>query len=401
MKRFINLLLLIVAILSIATGCSNQDTKTDTESETDTSVVSQISPKTTEHKNELPDDYIGIYTVDDLINSDYNRDVNYMLMNDLDLSDIDEWNGIVNSATFDGNNYTIYNLKSINSGLFKNARDIKNITLKNVDILVNDENVYSLACLSSTAQNVENCTVYGKLEYKTGNVVIGGLLGSLNGSMTNCKSYVDIVVRGFRVSVGGLVGISYKGSAIDFCDFYGSIDAVGNIGGICGNVAEGDVTINASRNEGNICISEKSENNDYVGGILGLSDNGVIVQNCSNLGNITDNYTHEYGYEYSGIVGYGYDKITIRNCYNSGIISTVDSTHILSSITGCNSQYDLDISNCAYLSNDNISITPTNAMFLNCKAMTETELKNISNYPFDNINEWENTDNSFPQYIGQ
>lgn len=402
MKRIISLLLLIVVILCIATGCSNQNITNNEDQKNDTVIIEKTTQNLQEHLTDVPEGYIGIYTVNDLIDSDYNRDANYILMNDLDLSSIDDWNGLINNETFDGNNYTISNLKSTKSGLFQIASEIKNLTLKKVNIIVDNEYEYSLGCLSSTAKIIKNCTVYGKLEYKptNGSISIGGLLGSLNSSMTKCKSYVDILVpSGFNITIGGLVGVSYGGVTINYCNFYSSINAVGDIGGICGKVREGNVTINGCRNDGKIYISEKSGGSDYVGGILGLADDDVTIQNCSNSGNIADNFTHEYSYEYSGIVGYGYDKITIRNCYNTGKISTTDSNHVIGAIAGCDSNYDLNISNCAYLSNKNISITPTKAIFVNCKAMTENEMKDINNYPFDNIDEWKNTDESFPQYI--
>lgn len=391
MKKIISLLLLVVTILSIATGCSSQNTKTDKESELGTKSDSQIMQKTTQHIDEIPNGYIGIYTVDDLMNSDYNRDANYILMNDLDLSSIDDWKGLVNHSIFDGNNYTISNLKSTTCGLFVLTNEIRNVILKDVNLNISKDS-NDIGCLSSETQGgtIENCTVSGKVET---NYVesLGGILGVLrkDSSIYNCKSYVDIVTKDGRYGVGGIVGMALSNTIINKCDFYGTINSSNDwVGGICGNTDDGNIQILGCSSQGDLIVDESG-----AGGILGIADDGVTIENCSFLGNIIDENVNSYC---GGIVSGTYDEATIKNCYNAGKIES----ECIANIICTDLVSDLHISNCAYLSN-NIGVTNTNAMFANCKDMTEEDMKDINNYPFDNIDEWENVNNSYPKYIGK
>ena len=65
--------------------------------------------------DEVPDGYVGIYTVDDLDNIRYaDPYTNYILMNDIDLTDRGEWTPIHSfGGIFNGNGYVIRNLKIV------------------------------------------------------------------------------------------------------------------------------------------------------------------------------------------------------------------------------------------------------------------------------------------------
>lgn len=91
-------------------------------------------------------------------------------------------------------------------------------------------------------------------------------------------------------------------------------------------------------------------------------------------------------------------NLNIHNCYNAGKINIEGNNKKVGAITGSDKTDYLHIRNCAYLGNDSYGITSTNAMFANCKSMTEKEMKDINNYPFDNINEWKNIKSSYPIY---
>ncbi|MCR5484889.1 MAG: hypothetical protein K6F09_04780, partial [Clostridiales bacterium] len=106
--------------------------------------------------DEVPEGYTGVYTIEDLYAIRYALDKNYILMNDLDLTEdtapggdwdngcgwapIGENSTIPFTGTFDGNGHTITgmqisSIKTEYAGLFGYVTgDIKNLTLDNAVI---------------------------------------------------------------------------------------------------------------------------------------------------------------------------------------------------------------------------------------------------------------------------
>ena len=104
MKKIFSLFLTLLFFIVIFSGCAG-DVSEPNQDNTDT----DITQETTLHNETVPEGYIGIYTVEDF---DYLRNSStgqYILMNDIDMSNIDSWNGINFQGTFDGNNYEILN----------------------------------------------------------------------------------------------------------------------------------------------------------------------------------------------------------------------------------------------------------------------------------------------------
>lgn len=128
MKRFFYLFLTFLLVALIFAGCNSSGSKNgsyhvDTE-------IDITEKSTTTHVTAVPDGYIGIYTVDDF---DYLRNSNtgqYILMNDIDMTDTKKWDGINFQGTFDGNNYEIKNYHFSN-GFFDTIIDatISNLTI--------------------------------------------------------------------------------------------------------------------------------------------------------------------------------------------------------------------------------------------------------------------------------
>ncbi len=205
--------------------------------------------------------YTVIKTAQDLLNIENNLSGRYMLVNDIDLSGYSNWNVIGNSyngtvfkGIFDGNGYTISNLKitgkasstDYGGGLFASiggGAEIRNLTIKNANI---SGDLSSTGALAGSADSVtiENVAVIGGSISSTTSSV-GGLIGRVNdyGDSTlieNCYSTAN--VSGYT-NVGGLVGgfeggtikesysagtVTYKGSS----DYYG-------IGGLVGEMGDG------------------------------------------------------------------------------------------------------------------------------------------------------------------
>ena len=155
------------------------------------------------------------------------------------------------AGIFDGNGYTINNLKICNAktrgqgfiGLAKSAT-IKNINFNNCSVSSNKNSV-GVACGYLWHSEIQNCTVSNS--NATGTRCVGGLLGELDASTAKDCTIINSTATGDR-SIGGSIG--YLCSA----------------GGIVENIYS-DVTVNANSDKGAFCGS----NNNL---------SGAKIQNC-------------------------------------------------------------------------------------------------------------------------
>ena len=158
----------------------------------------------------VPSGYTAIYTAEDLNNVKNNLSGKYILMADIDLSSIENWEPIGTSSnaytgTFDGNGHVIKNLTIDRPdtnyiGLFGHTSDgteIKNLGLEDVDIKGHQ---YVAGIGGMARGTISNCYVTGNV---TGNRLVGGLIGENYTTITNC--YVECNISGNEI-VGGLVG---------------------------------------------------------------------------------------------------------------------------------------------------------------------------------------------------
>ena len=214
----------------------------------------------------------------DVVNSG-DTDINIILDNDIDLSDID-WTPIGDyynryTGTFDGGNYTI-------TGLTVNQTR---------------ENVGLIGCIGSngTVKNVklENVNITGDGYF------VGGVAGTNYGTIENCS--VDGTLTNNRHYLGGVVGNNY-GSIIG-CSSSGTITGTSpNVGGIGGQSVGG--TIMACYSVANIKGRSSS------GGVLGQTNRETVVIACYHAkGNVTGEQSRMIG----GVIGWNYGKVTA--CY--------------------------------------------------------------------------------------
>ncbi|WP_346905857.1 GLUG motif-containing protein [Clostridium sp.] len=240
-----------------------------------------------------------ISTKEQLNNVKFDLTANYKLANDIDLKGID-FVPIGNKeapfiGTFDGNGYTIQNLK-INQpngyyvGLFGG---INNATIKNLNI--SDANVVGgsytggLVGYSNGKSTISNCSVNGSSTV-TGGSYTGGLVGYGSGLIE--KSFATTSVVG-HIHVGGLVGTA-ESLTINECFTTGNIKALNIVGGLVGsNIEVG----NASELKMNNCYSlsniEATHNSTgNAGGLLGLSKKSTI-NNCYFAGTIKGAEAHK------------------------------------------------------------------------------------------------------------
>lgn len=237
-----------------------------------------------------------------------NKDQYFKLVNDIDLSSVENWDPIGDEAVnfegkFDGNGFSIKNL-TINRpdedyvGLFgRTAGAVGATELKNVII--------------------ENATI-------TGDSLVGALLGRVSASINNCKA-TNINITG-RVAVGGLVGRVEANGLVTYSSTSGSVTGAIKTGGLIG---ESYSTQNYSISG---CLSSSTIVGDsIVGGIIGRLEtkisNGYNIFNCASLGNVSGRR------DIGGVIGYLYanqssNNAYIHNLYSSGNVTGTEETSV-------------------------------------------------------------------------
>lgn len=315
-----------------------------------------------------------IRTVLDLYNIRYDLSSNYILMNDIDLTDATAlggdydfggrgWNPIgsddvygkdgVFSGEFDGNGHSIIGMRieftssnkptNLNSktyyGLFANVSGkIYNLNIENVNLHTNvssssyDVYLGTIAAYTSKTAEIINCGVSGKIvcgkeEKYDSCSYVGGLVSYNYGTIKNCNNATKIC--------------AYCSSGIVHQN-YGTIEQCYNTAQIFGNTACG------------ICYDNNSNS---------------IINNCYNSGLII-------GSGSCGIALYNSGKLT--NCYNVGSVKT-------SATDEANSGYAISsysVTNCYYLNDSGKDVS-------GAIALTETQMKIQSMYKgFDFENVW-------------
>lgn len=197
---------------------------------------SQVTPM-----SEVPEGYTPIKSIDDLYGINDNPEGNYILMNDIDLTQEtspggswDTGNGWTPlksfSGTFDGNGYRIIGMHiygnaldaSDDIGLFsklENGGTVRNLGMADCDIDVTARNPYgdyasfSVGGIAGSAGNghsiISNCYVSGTVKAESSRnhdkISIGGIIGLSSGIVRDCYNMADISAPDAE-RVGGVAG---------------------------------------------------------------------------------------------------------------------------------------------------------------------------------------------------
>ncbi len=226
---------------------------------------------------------------------------------------------------FDGQGYTVENIKitaDANAGLFGYVKDV---TVKNV-ILGEKTIVY-------VAKNKNQC---------------GGIIGRIQGTkgttVDNCWNKAIVSAEDGGTMIGGIVGQNYGDAdfreiktVITNCTNSAKITAKGRVGGILGR-AGAPVEVKNCLNTGEIIAVDTAVADTKVGagGIIGESgfaanENGtVVVEGCINTGNVTASTAA------GGIMGLlpNGKSVTIKNCANYGTPTATGEGGIAAQIIG-------------------------------------------------------------------
>ena len=354
----------------------------------------QVSAEDAENTAALEEDteeFIPVYTIEDLYNIRNDLDANYRLMNDIDLTEAtakggdwdfmgngwnpigsnDVYGGETFTGIFDGGGHTIKGMrievakwpagvdKTVFLGLFARVSGkVYSLSISgSIEITVNlwsiidtgrynySMYVYAGGIAGYSSANIANCynmsnisTTY-TLEVKNGGSTYitsyaGGIAGFNNGLITNCHNTGNI-----------------SGSAYCYGYFPTTPSATSYAGGITGYSEE---CIDNCYNTGSVLSTTKSAQyqspnieircsaTSRAGGITGYSITSIT--NCYNAGNIdTSTTTNSNGYGassgYSGGIAGQINYGSIISCYNTGTISRGRGIAHLLSATIMNSYY--------------------------------------------------------------
>ena len=318
------------------------------------------------------EEWIEIRTIEDLYNVRNDLSANYILMNDIDLTEATApggaydyqgygWNPITDvsanpdtpfSGVFDGNGHKIIGMRIVASGGTKGLfKYIKGGTVKNLG-MVN-------GCIEGS----------GSTSFKTG-FIAGYVYGACE--IYNCYNTgtISIISDGANsMDVGGLIGeIGYTS---------GEKAIISN----CYNT--GDITVD----------SNSSQHFQYVGGILGnghvANDCSIKINNCYNTGNVGTNITTSYT-SWGGICGQlagASGTITMQDCYSIG--------NTIRGICGVGNNTSISMSSCYYYGSTysgtqegavlNTSQISNKSMYTGFDFENDWIIDNNANYPYPQL----------------
>ena len=342
-------------------------------------------------------EFIEISTIEELYNIRNDLTANYILVNDIDLTDATAsggawdyegrgWNPIGSgdaygknafTGTFDGNGYSITGMRisvttlpsgaksMIYLGLFANVTGtIKNLTIDG-NVYANwtssAVDIYAGAVAGYCTGTIENCDSNARISvastYNTGTntyVYAGGLVGFTSGAtITGCVNNGD---------VNAIVGVSYGSSSKD--NSYA--------GGIVGYSDSNNTKITNSYNVGEILANGAASSSSTCAGrhyAAGIANGSATIQKCYNAAPVTAKYTGSGSYREG--YAYGIGGSIVKEAYNIGVVKATTSQYAVSTGT---------LTNCYYLTGAGSSST-------GATALTEAQMMLSSVYVGFNFND--------------
>jgi len=284
-----------------------------------------------------PDDFIPIYTSDDFNRIRYNAAGNYILMADIDLSEIPDWEPIQSlQGVFEGNGFAIRN---VTSSVFYEANEIRNVGVY-ADIIVEIVDDHSsVSVLAGLARYINNVYLHGTahiVDKSETRISVGGLASFVE-TISNSFSTASVCV--VSSNNGSIGSVSTNGVVV------GGLVAAGN--NIINSFNKGDITVRIegesvrtySRDGRARLISDYVPGNVYIGGIVGQIQGRGNLLHSFNSGDLA-----AVGYRFAvigGVTGLIYTtdgNVEIGYSYNTGnIIASVSNEYgmgVLGGIAG-------------------------------------------------------------------
>ena len=279
------------------------------------------------------------------------QNLNALQTADIDLGGIDNWKPIGMqylsdkrpfTGIYNGNGYTISHLKISNTrhdavGLFGMTDGdalLTGIHLRDVKIILPDQtlSVGTLVGWNSGGSTVSLCSAQGIINTSEYRPDVGGLVGSNNGTITRCRTDVEITVDRIRLLgqlsayAGGITGANYSDGLLFACHAIGSVTMEVNTsegnsicaGGIAGwNSNKSSPTIYCCIAEGNVSVTSETANvNIYAGGLVGYHNYNGVLNSCYARGTATASTIEA---KVGAIVGY-MEGGNVDCCYGAGAV---------------------------------------------------------------------------------
>lgn len=208
----------------------------------------------------------------------------FILTDDIDLSDYDQFDPIASLAftddgpvseefqgTFDGNGHTVSNLTvsgledetAALFGLIGSNAVVENINLEDVD--VQGEHSRTAALAAANLGQIKNVSASGQVESQE--IITGGLVAQNQGLIQNADA--DVNVDGDETS-GGLVGWNAGLGHIEYSQAHGNVGGGINTGGLLGINDQTTSVINSS-------ASGEVTGDTWVGGLIGDSYRANVI----------------------------------------------------------------------------------------------------------------------------
>ena len=166
---------------------------------------------------------------------------------------------------------------------------------------------------------------------------VGGIAGSSYGSIRDCRVQGGVVHGSNAGGVSGLISAGEVMGCYNSADVYGMCYT----GGICGwNAAMTYLQMSECVNEGTVHERSKTSGSmeQYAGGIIGYTLNGITINRCRNAGNISsgEQSCNAASVSVGGILGGGWNDGScdwiISNTVNTGTL--IERQHSISYIGG-------------------------------------------------------------------
>ena len=259
-----------------------------------------------------------IRTPEDLYNIRNDVEADYILMNNIDMSNsayAENFPAITDFyGTLDGKGYKILNLKVNASGIFTNIHsgaEIYNIEFINFE---NNNNTNYTGTITGTISEpnikLEDIKIRGLSRIKGTNYV-GGLVGRITSNLDVKNIQIDAFINGSDY-IGGVIGhvttMTVRNSTSS-----GRVEGRNYIGGLIGYISSSSSIINDY-------TSSDISGTSYIGGLIGIHNSGTITITSSYAtGNVTGT-----NYYVGGLAGRIYSA-SINYAYASGDVEGLDS----------------------------------------------------------------------------
>ena len=183
-------------------------------------------------ETEVPEGYTGIYDIADLWGIRNNPEGNYILMNDIDITEETQEGGSWDAGTgwepietfsgiLDGNGHQIIGLNYHDTeGKYSQAAfianldggTIKNLGLKNIKMDVDGQTTGGIAAAIRNGALIKNCYTSGKIYGNKYNLCVGGIVGWIEDEGEGCiirNCFSTCVIDADSRNAGGIVGSRY------------------------------------------------------------------------------------------------------------------------------------------------------------------------------------------------